>query len=272
MQPRNAEMPDFVHVVNGLDEVDRLEMHLTALGYAPGTVEQRIRAFRRLPVSPSQATRDDVMAVLHAGLSADTRRIYLSALRSGYRELLNLGLCSHDPTVGIRLPGRSRRTPRPLAPDACDRLLAVPGIERTWTVLGMYAGLRAAEAAGLYIEDLVSTQSGRALHVEGKGGVRATIPAHPLVVQAVESTGRLRGPVYRITPGALSSRWGAWASGILGTRVTFHQCRHTYGTRLYKLTNDILVVRDLMRHASVATTQSYTQVDDERGYSAVAGL
>lgn len=269
MQGRNAEMPDFPESV---DQVAELEAHLARLGYSADTIKQRTLLVASLGVPPSRATTEDVLRVLHPALSSATRKTYLSSLRASFRELGNLGITRSDPTAGINTAPSGRTLPRPLAPDALERLLAVEGVERSWTVLGCYAGLRAGDVARLYREDLVETSRGWALSLDGKGNVRSHVPAHPMVVDVIQSSGRERGSLWRMTPGALSSRWGVWAYGVLGYRVKFHQCRHTYGTRLYQLTNDLLVVRDLMRHASVATTQVYTRIDDERGYQAVAGL
>jgi len=269
MQGRNAGNPDFPESV---DEIAELEAHLARLGYSHDTIRQRTLLVAALGVPPSQATTEDVLRVLNPGLSAATRKTYLSALRASFRELGNLGITRSDPTAGITTAPQGRSLPRPLAPDAVERLLALEGVERSWTVMGLYAGLRAGDVARLYREDLIETSRGWALSLDGKGNVRATIPAHPMVVDVIQAANRERGPLWRITPGALSSRWKVWAYGALGYRVKFHQCRHTYGTRLYQLTNDLLVVRDLMRHSSVATTQVYTRIDDERGYQAVAGL
>lgn len=48
-----------------------------------------------------------------------------------------------------------------------------------WSVLGLYAGLRAGEACRARQEHLTATGYGKALWVAGKGGKEALIPAHP---------------------------------------------------------------------------------------------
>jgi integrase/recombinase XerD len=51
---------------------------------------------------------------------------------------------------------------------------------------------------------------------------------------------------------------------------TFHACRHYFATTmLEKSGGDLLAVRDLMRHSSVATTQVYTQLASGRTRSLV---
>lgn len=254
------------------DSVTTLLDYMHRVGYAPGTIQQRLYRLQSLGVPPEQATRDDVLAALPADAKPATKRVYLSALSAAFRDLITLGICDHDPTLGIRVPGFHRGLPRPLPPTAVSALLGAHGVERAWTVLGVYAGLRASDVAALYADDLTETERGWAISLEGKGGVKALIPAHPLVLEVMQG-GRPRGPLWRITPGALSSRWAGWAAGVTGQRFRFHQCRHTFATRVYQATGqDLLVTRDLMRHRSVATTQIYAQADDSRGFAAVSGL
>jgi integrase/recombinase XerD len=53
-------------------------------------------------------------------------------------------------------------------------------------------------------------------------------------------------------------------------KKTFHACRHYFATNMLERSNgDLLAVRDLMRHSSVATTQVYTQLASGRTRSLV---
>ena len=250
--------------------IEEYEAHLMRLGYAPGTVAQRVARLRALPVSPEVATSDDVLASLPADAMASTKRIYLTALRNAYRDLETMGLVSHDPTVGLRLPKPGRRLPKPLTDEQVDLLVSQTGRERDWTVLGCYLGTRAADVVNMYREDLFQTRSGWAVRLHGKGDVEAVVPAHPLVVDVIQR-GPQRGPLWRLRADSMSQTWGIWAYD-LGVEARYHMCRHTYGTRLYALTQDLLLTRDLMRHTSVATTQIYTAVEAEAQYKAVSGL
>jgi integrase len=251
--------------------VEKLQDHMARAGYAPGTINQRCARVQALPVSPEVATQADVLASLPVGTSAATKRVYVAALHAAYRDLMMLGLAHHDPTIGIRLPSRGRTNPRPLTDEQLATLMAGDGPERSWTVLGAYAGLRSAEVVNLYAEDLVRTDYGYALEVIGKGNVAGLIPAHPEVVALFER-GAQRGPLWRMRPDTMSTRWGAWASDLGLPGLKFHQLRHTYGTRLYRQTQDLLVTSKLMRHANVNTTTVYTQLADDSGFAAVAGL
>lgn len=250
--------------------IEKYAAHAIRLGYAPGTVEQRVARLRALPVPPEEATTADILASLPRDAKPSSRRVYLGALRAAYRDLMTLGLVDHDPTVGVRIPGVGRTLPRPLTEDQVATLVAEKGRERDWTVLGCYAGLRASDVVGLYAEDLVRTRSGMALRLHGKGNVEALVPAHDLVVDVITRQAT-RGPLWRMQPGSMSHRWSSWAYD-LGVSAKFHACRHTFATRVYGQTSDLLLTRDLLRHTSVATTQIYAAVEPEAQYRAVSGL
>lgn len=253
------------------DILEKLELHYLKAGYAPDTIKQRLSRMEALPVHPTVATQADVLASLPARTCPATKRVYLSSLKASFRELMLLGIVDHDPTVGVRLPKRGRGEPRPLTDDQLRILLAQSGPERSWTVLGCYAGLRSAEVVNLYAEDLVMTDYGYAIEVLGKGDVKSLIPAHPEVVALFER-GAQRGPLWRMRPDSMSGRWTAWAAELGLPALRFHQCRHTYGTRLYQQTQDILTTSKLMRHANINTTTVYTRLADDSTYQAVANL
>jgi integrase/recombinase XerC len=243
---------------------------LVSIGYSEHTIVQRCNRLAALKVPIAQATQADILASLGTA-SPRSKRVYVASLKSSYRDLMHLGLAHHNPTDGIRLPSPGRAQPRPLTDAQLEQLLAGSGMERAWTILGAYAGLRASEVVHLYAADLVTTQYGQALEVAGKGNVKALIPAHPLVVGVFDDA-PARGPLYRMRPDSMSGRWAQWAGnqGLPGLR--FHQLRHTYGTRLYRLTQDLLLTAEMMRHSNINTTTIYAKLADHKGYAAVSGL
>ena len=55
-------------------------------------------------------------------------------------------------------------------------------------------------------------------------------------------------------------------------KVTPHKLRHAYASRLLQTGADIMEVRDLLGHSSVATTQVYLHTDPDRMRAAVERL
>jgi len=114
------------------------------------------------------------------------------------------------------------------------------------------------------------------LFVTGKGGQEATVPTHPdlwLLAGSYPATG------YWFP----SPSGGHILAGTVGIRVgrlfrrhgiegSIHRTRHTYGTRLLRSGANIRVVQTLLRHASLATTEMYTAVDEDERRAAVCLL
>lgn len=61
-------------------------------------------------------------------------------------------------------------------------------------------------------------------------------------------------------------------AGITDRTLTGHSLRHFYATTLLKEGVNIRVVQELLGHASLATTQLYTEVDDDDMRHGVARL
>lgn len=237
--------------------------YLQSMAYSESTIRQRLRLVALLG-DPLTADRDAVLRVVSRPGSPSARRVYLAHLRAAYSDFAWLGWCGHDPTAGIRVSHSSPPPPRPLTDRQVEKLLAgLPPRMRGWTVLGCYAGLRACEVWQLQPHDF----DGARLQIRGKGGKAASVPTHPLVAEVMDTW---RPPGYS-SASHLSSAWAAKARPLAGP-VRFHQCRHTFATRLLAATGDLMLVRDAMRHSSVATTQRYVQVVDGRVAAAVVAL
>jgi integrase len=242
-------------------------------GYKSGTIKQRINLLKRLNKPFSECSAQDVLQVVPISLSQQSRRVYVNALKVSFQDLVTLGVCKTNPVDNVRLGRTGPRSPRPLTPSQCDVLLSgrQNDAEYAFSVLGLYAGFRASDVVGLYPEDLEETYDGWVVHVDGKADKRASIPAHPLVVQVIKRLGE-RGPFFKMRTEDVSKRWSAWAMDLGLPKLRYHQCRHTFATRLYAHTGDLLLVRDAMRHSSVAATQVYAQMDNSKTSRAIAGL
>lgn len=245
----------------------RIAAHWKSQGLAARTIEARLRAFRR--AGGMNATKDSVEAYLACYASARTRRLHLSMLRTTYRIAVGMALMERDPTALIGRVRVPRSLPKPLNKN--EVALALDQMKepaRTYLVLGLYAGLRACEIATVSVANLESYPGGWRLRVVGKGGHEGLVPAHKNVVEALS---RWQRPD-RLTANAVTQavRYEFHRLGIEGG---VHRARHTFATNaLAAADNDLLVVRDLLRHSSVATTQVYTALVEDRPANVVALL
>lgn len=184
-----------------------------------------------------------------------------------------------------RAPKRPRTLPRPASPaDAIalaeDAGAAAPndwiGARDLAILLLLYgAGLRVAEAMGLTARVL---PLGQAIRVTGKRGKTRIVPLVPAVKEAINAyvalcpyplagEGRLfvgakGGPlnpdlVRRAVRGA-RTRLG------LPDTLTPHALRHSFATHLLARGADLRSLQELLGHASLSSTQIYTEVDAAR--------
>jgi integrase len=167
-------------------------------------------------------------------------------------------------------PGRG--VPKPVTKGEYQKLLAEaknPTLHN-WFILGGMAGLRAMEVANIKGSDLIEHEDGYSLRVQGKGGTDLIVPIAPVVSDMIRSYGTL-GRLWQVTPNKLSSRAANEMRRILGEDAKhFHSLRHYFATTmLEKSGGDLIAVKELMRHTSVATTQIYTQLAQGRTRSLV---
>jgi integrase/recombinase XerC len=139
------------------------------------------------------------------------------------------------------------------------------------------AGLRIAEALGISRED-APIGNADSVSVVGKGGKMRSVPVIEPVRRAVEGYIELcpyplpgKGPLFvGARGGPLSPRIiqlaVAGLRGALGLpeTATPHALRHSFATHLLARGGELRAIQELLGHASLSTTQIYTQVDSAR--------
>ncbi len=139
------------------------------------------------------------------------------------------------------------------------------------------SGLRISEALGIARRD-APTEGREALRVVGKGGKERLVPVLPVTQAAV--TRYVTLSPYRLAPDGplfLGAKGGPLSPrivqllmerlrGALGLpdTATPHALRHSFATHLLSAGADLRQIQELLGHASLSTTQVYTEVDRER--------
>lgn len=249
------------------------------------TVSERIRVIAQFktetPSGALMATPIDIVRWMskHTEWSASTAATYHSYLRAWFSWLCLMDYRGDNPMLKLAAPKYPERTPRPVSDDDLVRLLLSRMHHRTrvMVLLAALAGLRVSEVARVRGEDL--DLSAPRMYVLGKGGTRKWVPLHPLLCEVALTMPR-RGWWFP----ANATRSGSHVhsksvSDIIGNamrragiRGTPHSLRHWIGTTLLDDGADLRTVQEILRHKSVATTQIYTKVSDERRTEAVNRL
>jgi integrase len=211
-------------------------------------------------------------AVIMRTTRQGTRANYVARTKSIFQTLRDLELTDNTADQKLASVRKPRGLPRPLSDTQAQTLLSqAQEPYRSWFALGIYAGLRAMEVSGMQGSDLEEGPNGYLLRIRGKGGTDLTIPAHPEVVRIIHESGTL-GRLWRLNPNKVSA-YACAEMKRLGVEMKFHSLRHYFATSALRAGGgDLLVVRDLLRHSSVATTQIYAQLGEGRTRSVVEML
>lgn len=178
---------------------------------------------------------------------------------------------------GGRLVREIRRLPESLDPADVGCFLADLRTHRDRAiVLAMVlGGLRAGEVRSLRLADV--DQGRQRVRVIGKGGRERVVPIDRAFFAELAAYLReerpaglttpacfvvLRGPTAGrpLTEAGLRSQFRHHRDRSGAVRVRPHRLRHTYGTELAAAGIDLLVLRDLMGHASPETTAAYVHL------------
>jgi integrase/recombinase XerC len=182
----------------------------------------------------------------------------------------------------LKGPRVKKGVPRPISPDEAVALAEDVAEEareawigaRDWAVLMLLygAGLRIGEAVGLTAKIM---PLGATLSVTGKRDKTRIVPLLPQVREAIEAYVALNPwPLARDEPLFRGARGGPLSPVLirravqgargrlgLGERTTPHALRHSFATHLLGRGADLRALQELLGHASLSSTQIYTQVD-----------
>ena len=241
-------------------------------GYSQHVINTDWQIIRRIGVHPALATVKDLEQVVLRATKQSTKANYVARLRSIYKHLNKMNLVNgNNPAEDLPQVKAGRGVPKPITKAEYALLLkeATP-LYRDWFILGGMAGLRAMEAAQIKGSDLEESDEGPMLRILGKGNTDLIVPISPVVAEMIKSHNTL-DRLWQTSPNKLSAKAANEMRRILGPNAKhFHSLRHYFATTmLEKSGGDLIAVKELMRHSSVATTQVYTQLAHGRTRSLV---
>lgn len=264
----------------GLDVSDRLEMQKTDVS----SVGDELIA---------SVTPDEIYAFLFYTLDdrhnqTASRARKLSALKSFYKyATVTLHLCETDPTANIEGPQKKKALPKFLTLKESEALLEAvrsdaesKTVARDYCILTLFlnCGMRLSELCGIDLSDI--DRNMESLRVTGKGAKERLIYLNDSCREALRDWLAVRNtdPEIRDRNALfLSSRhirisnktvqWMVYkyldAAGLGNKSLSTHKLRHTAATLMYQTGNvDVRVLKDILGHEQLNTTQIYTHVSD----------
>jgi site-specific recombinase XerD len=225
------------------------------------------------------------------GLSKSSVARKIASIRAFYRNLVQRGLLEANPADLVATPKRDQYLPRVLKPGEANHVLdTIPASgpldlrDRALFEVAYGCGLRAEELVNLDVTDL--DPDAEEMRVTGKGSKTRIVPAGEPAWQALEryldrARSQLAAAAHdgrRAEPALFLSKSGRRLSTSdvrrrlrgstqragTGPGVTPHTLRHSYATHLLEGGADLRSIQELLGHASISTTQTYTRIESGR--------
>ena len=277
---------DHVRVERGLSAHTVAAYGSDLSGFVRFAEEQGVRA-----ISDADAVllHRYLLARLESGISSKTLARNSVCIRNLFRFLLAERHLSADPAATLEVPKTGRTLPKAIPEDAVRALLSAPdpttalGIRDRAMIEVLYAtGLRVSELVGLPLPGLYLDEG--YVRVIGKGKKERLVPLGEPAIDATRAyLADARGALLAASPkayadavfvtqrGGSMTRQGFWkrlkryalAAG-LPSDVSPHKLRHSLATHLLHHGADLRALQAMLGHASISTTQIYTQVTRAR--------
>lgn len=271
----------------------RSECHLSANTLAAyGRDLRRFREWlgnRALATLKVQELSDYVRWLHTQDLAPPSIARHVVAIKVFFRYLQLEGLVQENAAELLGTAKQWQRVPEVMTPEVVDRLLSAPRPsdpfwrrDRALLELLYATGCRASEVSNLKMRDLHLAE--RYCMVYGKGNKERLVPLGEPAVAAIEAylsheRGTLaaaskEGPpawvllsrrgqrLRREAIWELVKRYALRAGASRG--VSPHTLRHSFATHVLGGGADLRQVQEMLGHASIATTQIYTHVDQSR--------
>ncbi len=218
--------------------------------------------------------------------SASTRARKSSSLRSFFKYLTNkTGQLSYNPLQELELPKIKSSLPKFLTLEqSIDLLKSVNGSykERDYCILVLFlnCGMRLSELVGINLKDISSNNT---IKITGKGNKERIIYLNEACINAINSymkvrpteklAGKDRDALFisrnhkRISPKTVQYIVKKYLARIDLDKQGYstHKLRHTAATLMYQYGEvDIRILKDILGHENLGTTQIYTHVSDKQ--------
>jgi len=202
----------------------------------------------------------------------------LSTLRTFFRYLVREGQLPSNPAEGLSTPKLNRYLPKTLSVDEATALMErgydsslLDLRDRAIVELFYSSGLRVSELTGLDIGALDLREN--LVRVLGKGRKERIVPigrkAHEALLAYLEERNLPdeKEPLFlnarggRLTPRSVQRnlKTRLIKAGLIKD-ISPHALRHSFATHLLDGGADLRAIQELLGHASLSTTQKYTQV------------
>ena len=214
-----------------------------------------------------------------------SRQRKLSCIRSFYKYLKNtMLLIDKNPAESVESPSRPKKLPKFLTLEESIRLLeSIEGNNaiRDYCIITLFlnCGMRVSELVGINLSDISEDLS--SVNVTGKGSKERMLYLNRACTEALEAYLKVRpsNAKFKDRNALFISRnhnrlsvqmvqtliyRHLKAAGLENRNMSVHKLRHTAATLMYQHgKTDVRVLKDVLGHEQLSTTQIYTHINNE---------
>ena len=256
--------------------LEELSRHKYPIGTQQNYVGQIAKLARHFGTSPDQLTREQVQA--YQDLLTSQRVSWLPQAVAAMQFFYNKTLGRNWKIVHSYRQNQPQHVPVVLSLEEVSRLLfATKPLKAKMLFSTMYdCGLRVSDGIGLQVTDIDSQRM--VIHIrQSKGRKDRYVPLGTTLLEQLRAYWQAERPTGFLFPGSQADkRWNVAsvreefriALRIAGieTPCTTHVLRHSYTTHCHQAGMDVSMIQQILGHASLETTATYTHVPlDTRG-------
>lgn len=235
-------------------------------------------------------TVDDIYLFIHylmntRGNTSKTIARKIASLKTFFKyEYTIKEIIESNPTDKLSSPSLEQKMPKYLKLNECEQLLSSidgPFKERDYCMIVIFlnCGIRLSELVGIDLSDIREDQ----ILIRGKGNKERLIYFNEACQNAVKDYQNFKLTFYKDknydhralflnrNGKRLQKRWieelvkkYMEKAGLEGKGYTPHKLRHTSATMMYQNGSDVRILKDILGHANLGTTQIYTHTSDSQ--------
>ncbi|NOQ37246.1 tyrosine-type recombinase/integrase [archaeon] len=257
--------------------IDRFRTEINLKGYSKNTLDSYIYTIQRFmkftKKTPEETTEEDIKRYLvylqqGTGATGTTIHRHLNAIRSFLR------INNSSAAENIDLPKIAKKLPEFLSVEETKKLLSsIENLRDRSIIQLLYAcGIRVSELVNLNRENI---EENAIKIIRGKGSKDRIVYADKGTLKRIKAYLKTRSDTEkalfvntkkeRLTQRSVQRIVKHYAdiSGMT-KNVTPHTLRHSFATHLLQNDADIMIIKELLGHSNLATTQIYMHVTNKR--------
>lgn len=260
------------------EQLEQTERELKIRNYSGKTIKSYLYGLREyftykkrgIENLDTENIKDFLLSCQNKGVSAQTRNLFLNAIKFYYRNVVNV-----SGKIEIRSAKKSKSLPVVLSRNEIKEILeaTVNLKHRLLLSLAYGAGLRVSEVVNLRVQDIDLQEL--TIHIKQAKGKKDRITVFPEKLASgirnlIAGKGKNDFVFESERGGKLSTRTAqkVFQNSLKKTGIkkdaTFHSLRHSFATHLLENGVDLRYVQELLGHRNIRTTQQYTQVTNPK--------